>query len=184
MRLLSTLLVLLVALLVSCSSITVNYDYDAEYVFTAYKTFKWGKMNIPNDALRSNPMAAKRVDSAIRTVMEEKAYKLIEDENVEPDFFIVTHAGIKERMQVHNTGYAGYNYGWYQPWWGPYGGYTSVSHYEEGTLVIDIVDMKNKELVWRGLGTKIIANNTGEKQMQVLEDVVRRIMANFPPPGK
>src|SRR5210317_716646 len=105
MRLISSILLVgLIAFVVGCSSVTVNYDYDSEYDFATYKTFKWGKMDVENDALKQDPMTAKRINSAIQTVLEEKGYNLIDDENVDPDFVVVTHAGVKERMQVHNTG--------------------------------------------------------------------------------
>jgi hypothetical protein len=56
-----------------------------------------------------------------------------------------------------------------------------MSYYEKGTLVIDIVDTKNRELSWQGLGPKTLGNKTGEKKLQVVDDIVRRILANFPP---
>ena len=185
MRYITNMLVLgFIVLLAGCASVRVNHDYDPQHDFNEYKTFKWGQADIENDALKQNPMLAKRINETVQNVLQEKGFVLLEDENADPDFVVVTHAGLKDRVQVQTTSYAGYGRyyrGWYDPWWGPYGGQTHVSHYEEGTLVIDIVDMKNKELAWRGLGTKTIGNRTGDKQLQVIDNVVRRIMSSFPP---
>ncbi len=181
MRYASFVLLVVFIMLVGCASVTVNYDYDSEYDFGVYKTFKFAKMNIPDDALRAAPIVAKRVHESIKTVLEEKGFRFLKDEDADPDFVVVAHAGVKNRMQIHNWNRGG----WYDPWWGPYGGHTTVSHYEEGTLVIDIVDMKNKELAWRGLGTKVLGDNKSpEKAEQAIDHIVRRILSNFPPPQK
>ena len=84
--------------------------------------------------------------------MAKKGLKLVESGDF--DFVVLAHAGIKERTQIHETG--GHYGGWYDPYWGPYGGTTTVSNYEEGTLVIDIVHWEKKELAWRGMGTSIL----------------------------
>jgi hypothetical protein len=86
------------------------------------------------------------------------------------------------KQQTHITNWN--NYGCYNPWWVPYGGQTEVSNYEEGTLVIDIIDIKDKELAWRGLGTKIVAGfSNDEKGIAIVNENVAKIMANFPPPA-
>jgi len=141
-------------LLVGCSSVTVTSDYDPEYDFSSFKTFRWAdaeEIN-PNDELAKHPLIYKRVQDAVNRDLKAKGMELRESGNT--DVVVMAHAGTKEKIQVHQTG--GYYRGWYDPYWGPYGGSTHVSQYEEGTLVIDIVSWKKKELAWRGLGTTIL----------------------------
>ena len=176
---------LTVLVFVSCSSVTVNYDFDPEYDFATFKTYRWAtaKEVNPNDELLKYPIIQKRVVAAVDAVMKDKGYELVEGEDF--DFVIMAHAGSKERMQVHNTGYSaaygGYG-GWYDPWWGPYGGSTHVSYYEESTLVLDIVHWEKKELAWRGLATGTVReDNRGNKQEAEIQNIVTKVLANFPP---
>ncbi len=180
-------------LLMSCSSVTVKHDYDPEYDFSQFKTYRWaaGKEINPDDELQKHPLIAKRVYKAVDKVLKEKG--LVEAKEGEPfDVVVLAHAGTKQRTQVTQTGggaymgpgYRGYG-GWYDPWWGPYGSTTTVNQYEEATLVIDIVTWKDKKLVWRGMATDIVRDNQdGEEQQQRLYKVVEKIFENYPPGKK
>ena len=166
-------------LLTACSTITVKSDYDRSYDFSQYKTYRWALESELNrhDALKKNQLVEKRVHAAIDQELQAKGFT--KKEIGEADFVVVTHAGVKERMQVDQ--YGG-RYGWYHPWWGPYGGYTSLSYYKEGTLVIDIVDFKEKELAWRGTGTDVIKDyKDGAKMQKDIDAAVTKILASFPP---
>lgn len=75
----------------------------------------------------------------------------------------------------------GWGYGW--GWgWNPYfwGGNTYVSSSTQGTLFIDLIDAKKKELVWEGQGIGILTENRKEKEKQINE-FVSKILAQFPP---
>lgn len=176
MRRVTLSLAILLIILASCSSFSVKHDYDRETDFQQYKTYAWSEQEIPGDVLAKNPLVKKRLKIAVDETLRSKGYSLIELDKA--DFVVVTHAGIKERMRVENWG----RYGWYDPWWGPYGGRVDVSYYEEGTLVIDIVDAKEKELVWRGMGTGIVKRYAKPEKMQKdIDQDVTRILAAFPP---
>ena len=63
-------------------------------------------------------------------------------------------------------GYYGYGMG------GPVSTTTRVVEYEEGTLVVDIWDADNKELVWRGSASGIMLSEKPEKtQKNVLKAI-------------
>ena len=95
-------------------------------------------------------------------------------------FVVVTHAGVREKMQVTNWG----SYGWYDPWWGPYGGGgVDVSQYDEATLVIDMVDSRDKKLAWRGKATKVVTGSAAQDPVE-LRKIVAQILRDFPPVGQ
>jgi hypothetical protein len=173
---------------VGCSSLKVATDFDPSQDFGSYKTYRWAttKEVNPNDALAQAPLIKKRVVAGIDKALQDKGFVLAGDD-MEPDFVVMTHAGTKEKMQVYNTG--GYGYGryggWYDPWWGPYGGSTQVSYYEEGSLVIDIVDWEQKELSWRGVGTGVVREGPSDKEeaQEEINMIVAKILADFPPGG-
>lgn len=169
-------LVMLLLVLAGCSTLSVRYDYDREADFGKYRTFAWSEQEVPGDELARNPLIQKRVRSAVDETLASKGYTLSEFDQA--DFIVAVHAGIKERMRVQDWG----RYGWYHPWWGPYGGRVDVRYYEEGTLVIDIVDAKKKELVWRGTGTGIVKRYARPEKIQKdIDQDVTRILAAFPP---
>jgi hypothetical protein len=161
-----SIVTIIILALVGCSSLTVTTDFDASQDFNSYKTYRWAtteEVN-PNDALAQNPLVKKRVIAGIDKALQDKGFVLVE-KGSGPDFVVITHAGVKEKMNVTQTG--GYRgYGWYDPWWGPYGGSTHVSYYEEGSLVIDIIDWTEKELSWRGIGTGVADFPPGGPQHQ------------------
>ncbi len=175
MQRISLVLGILVFFLSSCSSVSVKTDYDREIDFQKYKTYAWTEREVPDDALAQNPLVKRRVQTAVNATLRSKGYSLVEREQA--DFVVVIHAGIKERMRVQDYG----RYGWYDPWWGPYGGRVEVSYYEEGTLVVDIVDAQKEELVWRGMGTGIVKKRVDPDKMQKdIDEDVRAILADFP----
>jgi hypothetical protein len=167
-------------LLTACSSIKVATDFDPTQDFDSYKTYKiYDGDPIPNDALSQNPLIQKRVYSAIDEVLQSKGFTKVNTDDA--DIVVLAHAGVSEKMRVDN--YGGYRgYGWYDPWWGPYGGYSNVSYYEEGSLVIDVVDVKEKELSWRGVGTGTIGSNPSPEEAEEKTLLwVSKILEKFPP---
>jgi hypothetical protein len=177
-------------LLVGCSSLQVSTDYDPNVDFSTYKTFGWpGGDRPPDDVLAKNPLVAKRIESSIGRALEAKGYTMLEGGM--PDIVIITHGGVQEKMQVTNYstgyygGYGGYGgYGMYDPWgYGGYGGTrTDVSYYDEATLVIDLIDTETKELAWRGIATKILANTSDPEKVQAnIDNAVDKMLATFPP---
>jgi hypothetical protein len=170
-----TLLILLLAFS-ACSSVSYKSDYDRSVDFSTYKTYKWYEGKQPDDDLSRNPLVKKRIRVSVDKALQDKGFVLAEGDQA--DFVVVIHAGVEERMQVYNTG----SYGWYDPWWGPYGGRTDVSYYEEGTLVVDIVGAEKKELAWRGMATATIREHTDSDEMQAYFDqVVKNLVKDFPP---
>lgn len=171
--------IILLSLLISCSSVSVVTDYDHAEDFSTYKTFRMyeGK-TIPGDELAKDPLVKKRFEDAVKEELIKKGFTYKESGDV--DFMVVIHAGVKEKVRVTNWG----RYGWYDPWWGPYGGRVDVSQYEEGTLVIDIVTVSQKELAWRGMGTSVIGSNKyggDEEGLKNIREIVSKILAGFPP---
>ena len=173
----------LLLLLTSCAgSVSVKTDYDPEFNFNQFQTFRWIEEDIPDNVLDSYPLVKKRIKASVIKDLESKGFTL--QESGEPDFGIAAHGGTKEKTQVHTWGGAGY-YG-YDPWWGPYGGpyggQIDVSYYTEGTLIIDVVDVKGKELVWRGIGTGVLRDySDNEKRQQATDETIMKIMKDFPP---
>ena len=167
----------LTALLSSCSSLDISTDYDPTQDFSKYKTYRWARIKErdPNDILTKNLRLRKRVLVAVNKGLQEKGFEKLD--RGKPDFIVFVHAGVQQKTNVYYQG--GYHYG---GWWGPYGGYSSVSTYKQGTLVVDIVDTEEKELSWRGIASDVVQSYSDPEALQEELDYVISIMfEDFPP---
>ena len=161
-----------------CSSVTVNYDWDRQEDFSKLKTFAW--MQQPATAVGdaraaalNNSLFAKRLHDSVNRQMQAKGYSV---DTESPDFVIVYHTGVQDKVNVTNWGYT------YGPYWGPWGESIDVHQYAEGTLILDFIDANTKNLIWRGTAQKILADRPDpDKVEKNIDDVVARLLAKFPP---
>ena len=169
MKTLKLLSILFIVTLASCSSVNVNADYDKNASFSNYKTYAYMKNNLDNIAI--SDFDKKRILNAIDEVMATKGFTKSEN----PDIIVNIFTKERERVEV----YQNYGFGW---GWGPYWGmgYTNVTTTPEGTLFIDIIDAKTKELVWQGEGSGYLPKNTEKKDARIME-FVSKILEQYPP---
>jgi hypothetical protein len=170
-------LALLLTGLAGCSTMSVDYDFDTEVDFQQLQTFTWID-TAPQYGQDTSGLVLKRIQNAIGG---ELAARNMRESAEQPDVLVAYHLGAKDKIQVTDWGYSYSSY-----YWGRGGQRIDVYSYTEGQLIIDLVDARTKELVWRGSGTKVI--NQGKKSPEELQaaidEAVNKIMANFPPPGK
>ena len=169
--------ILFLFILGSCSSIRVNSDYDKNVDFSQYKTYAFHKQGI--DRVQISEFDKKRILHAIDNELTKKGMSKSEN----PDLLINILTKERERIDVDQYN-AGWGYGWGYGW-NPYlwGGRTYVSSTTEGTLYIDLIDAKKKELVWEGEGVGYLTENHDQKESQINE-YVSKIFAQFPPKSK
>ncbi|NEX14091.1 MAG: DUF4136 domain-containing protein [Prosthecochloris sp.] len=180
------LFLLLMFSLAGCTTLSVVSDYDRDFDFSGFHTFRWPAENEgirKGDVLVDNPLVYKRVQSAVNRQLDEKGFRVTGSK--EADFIMYAHAGIKKQKSYHHNFGIGVPFGpyrWYRPWWGPYGGYTYVSSYEEGSLVLDVIEARTRELVWRGVATRVVREyRTAEAMQRDINEAVRKILEDFPP---
>jgi hypothetical protein len=169
---LSAIILTLAFLIAGCSSISVNQDYDPGYDFSKLKTF--GFIPITEDS-GIDQLNATRLGDAIKANLTAKGYTLAEN----ADFGVALFFIKQTKTNVQSYGY-GYRYG-YGRYGGGMGG-VDVSQYDEGTLVIDFVDMAKQELVWRGIGTGAVSESASvEERTENINTAVMKILEQFPP---
>jgi hypothetical protein len=156
--------------LFACSSVSTNYDYDTAYDFSKLKSYRWAKVA---GRVEANPLIVQRVGAAVEAQLKAKGYVAA---GGEPDFLVAPHVGRQSRIQVTDWGYG------YGPHAGWYGGGVDVYQYEEGSLIVDIVDARTKQLKWRGTATSIVdPDATPEERTQRINEAVAKIFEKFPP---
>jgi len=172
MKSINLLPVLLLFVVSSCCSVRVNSDYDKGANFSAYKTYAFYKTGI--DKVEISDLDKKRILRSIDETMASKGFTKSET----PDLWININTKSEKNINV-NQFYAGYGYGWgfgWNPYWGSGSTYTST----DGTLTIDLIDAKKKELIWQGVGTGYLTQNTDKKDENI-KGFVTQILAQYPP---
>ncbi|MGI0105646.1 DUF4136 domain-containing protein [Salinimicrobium sp. WS361] len=169
----TSVLVLFVLVMTSCSTVKVATDYDREVNFSQYQTYAFFKPGI--DKAEISDLDKKRILRAIDEEMQQKGFTKSDN----PDLLISIFTKTKENVNIYNNAY-GYGYGWgWNPWyWGS--GYNTVSSTTEGTLYIDLIDAEKKELVWQGMGTAALSSKVEQKQERINE-IVEEILEKYPP---
>jgi hypothetical protein len=171
--------ILLLLILTSCSTVSVYSDYDKNVDFTSYKTYAFFKPGI--DKVEISDLDKKRILHAIETQMQAKGFT----KSDKPDLLVNIFTKSREQVNVNQFS-AGWGYGW--GWgWNPYmmygGGQPTISTSTEGTLYIDLIDAKKKEMIWQGEGIGNLTKNVDKKDEKVNE-FVSKILAQYPPAKK
>ncbi|MEP3209294.1 MAG: DUF4136 domain-containing protein [Maribacter sp.] len=167
----------------SCTSVRVLSDYDKDTDFKSYKSYAFYKTGI--DKAQISDLDKKRILRAIETEMGTRGF--VKSQN--PDILVSIFTKEREQVDVYNNnfgwgGWGGWGWGWgwggFGPGWG-WGG-SNVSTRTEGSLYIDLIDAKNKELVWQGKGEGTLSNtkNIEKKEMRIKE-FVAEILTQYPP---
>lgn len=176
MKALKFLPVLLLLVVTSCSTVRVAMDFDKEANFNNYRSFAFYRPGI--DKTEISDLDKKRILRAIEAELTAKG--MVKSE--QPDLLVSIFTKERERVDVYNNNFG---YGWYwNPWW--YGGYygSTVSRSTEGTLYIDLIDAKTNNLVWQGMGSADLITNDMEKKEARIQEIVREILAQYPPGAK
>jgi hypothetical protein len=174
-------LVCIAALAVGCSSVSINHDWDKDAPFPDYQTYQWLEVEntpVPGNARtaqQSNDLFKQRVRRAVNAELDKKGLTLVDSD---PDLLVVFHTGVEQKINVTDWGYR-YSY----DYWGWGGRQIDVYQYEEGTLIVDLIDARAQELVWRGSGSRTVDPNwSPEKTDHVVQDAVKKMFTKYPPP--
>jgi hypothetical protein len=177
MRTLKILPLLLLFIAGSCNSVRVANDYDKKADFVSYKTFAFFKNGI--DKVEISDLDKRRILHSIEEEMIAKGFTKSDN----PDLLVNIFTKSTEQVNVnqYNAGWGyGYGFGW-SPWM--WGGTASVYTNTDGTLFIDLIDAKKKELIWQGEGEGYLTKDAEKKDARIKE-FVSRILSQYPPKKK
>ncbi len=179
----------MILLLAGCGSqVAIDSDYKAGFDFTQLRSYQWhgSSKNHANDILDG------RIRNSVDEVLGSQGYQL--EKGAQVDFLVNYGVTTEEKTDIrtYNTysgmapGYSmGYRRGYYR--YGYSMAYRSepevVSYqYEEGTLIIDVVDAKTDKLVWRGTAEGRLKDNMSvEERQQATKAIVAKVLEGFPP---
>jgi len=159
-------------ILSSCATVSVKTDYDSHTDFSKFKTFAFYKKGI--DKAKISDIDKRRILRAIETELKAKGMTVSQN----PDILVSIFAKSTKEINVYNNNfyYPSYYNSYYR---------NNYSTYTQGTLLIDLIDANNKQLLWQGVG-KGSLNTSGnvEKKEARINEFVNEIMIKYPPTKK
>lgn len=172
----------LVTILAACaSSPAIKSDYDHQADFSRYRTF--GYMSpLGTDKAGYSTLLTERLKDATRGQMEMRGYVY---DAANPDLLVNFNGKLQQKTQVTEAPpppmglYYGYRSGFYGGWPG-YGWGDTVYQYTEGTLNIDLVDARRKQMVWEGVAVGEVQNPDTATSSQNIDKAVAGIFAKYP----
>jgi hypothetical protein len=175
------LLSLVAVALAGCATqVAVSVDHDRSANFAALRTYAWrpGAMPGVGDPGFDSTLLDMRVRGAVDRVLAAKGYRQATP-GTAADFLVGYYAVVRQKtsFQTVNRRY-GYHLG-------PRGGWspTYAQDYDQGTLLIDVIDPATMNLLWRGAGTGVVDPDASpEKRERRINEAVDAILAKFPPP--
>lgn len=182
-----------------CSTAEIQVDYDPEYKFSSLSSFSVVYTN-QNDG---KDFSRDRISKLLNAYMQEKGYVSVEKSAA--DFYIIMHLDVQKKSQLE-TNYetigirpVPYMYlGATRPLQ-PAGAYpfrttgmiamepdvrvtTRTHEYEEGSLVLEVFDVKENRVVWHGTANdRLSTGYSQEEKSEYLKKVISELFKDFPP---
>jgi hypothetical protein len=170
LRVLCSSLILLLALGTVAAAQEVRTDYDHHANFSQYHTYYWEKVQT------TDPLWQSRIQEAVDHDLQAKGWQRV-DSGAD---VAITAVGSAHNEREYQTFYNGMG-GW--RWRGFGETTTQVENYAVGTLVLDLYDARNKQLVWRGVAQQSLSDKP-DKNEKKLEKAVQKMLDHFPPQEK
>ena len=169
------------ALLGCASGPEIQRDTNPTANFASFKTFGFFSP-LATDRVGYESVLTARLKEATRQAMESKGYVYRE---AGADLLLNFFANVQDKQEIRSTpapmGYYGYRRGYYGGW----GATTQIDtiSYKEGTLTIDLVDAKQKALVWHATAVGTVSSEARSNPGPAINAVVSEMMTPLPGPG-
>jgi hypothetical protein len=143
--------------------------------FARYRTYDWGPADdLPagDPRLDRNPFYQDRLQGAVEKQLAARGFE--RSVSGTPDLLVHYHASIDQRLDVHDMDRR-------------YGHcvtddcQSDVTSYEAGTLVLDIVDTRTNDVIWRGWAQDSVEGvlDNQDKMARQIREAVERMLARL-----
>jgi hypothetical protein len=169
------------AVLSGCSSVSVHSDFNSSADFSEYRTFSYisSKPLLVADVAAVSPLLEGRLMKITRAELAAKGYRYTDDRDA-ADFVISFTLGARDKIRI-NSYPSTYRGAYYGGWAAPYHSEVDVRNYTEGTLALDLFDVKSKSPVWHGWAVNSITAQERANPEPLLKEIVGSILEQFPP---
>jgi hypothetical protein len=167
----------------ACAGRQASTDYSPSTRFSQFRTFA---LVMPPDTA-AEELLDQRVRSAVQTQLDAKGLALADRETA--DLYVGYGVVDKTHSTIYDSnngwGWGGGRWGWrYHRWglaWPAYG--QQIQTYNDGTVVVNLVDAKTKQVVWKGEVDDVLnlpVRNPLDATKQI-DAAVGKMFAKYPP---
>ncbi len=167
------LLVLLVFLSTAGMAQEVSYNFDRNTDFSRFRTYKWVEIG---GGEQLDDITRNQLRSAIDDELAKKGLQRVEDGNA--DLYTALQVALREEREATI----------YDPGWGWRGGgfgTVQTNTIVHGSVVLDMYDAAQHQLVWRGVATKTVdVNAKPDKREKNIRKGAEKLLKHYPPKEK
>lgn len=177
---LAALLALTVA---ACAGIPVSQDFERGFDFSGLQTFAFASDAGGETAVAGgNELVDRRIRRAIENHLTGRDFHPVE--RAQADFLVRYDVAVEQRVRSSGIS-SGFSFGISSGMrFGSIGigTGTQTETYQQGTLIIDIVDTASGDMVWRGVSSQALHGLSDPQRLtERINATVDRILAQFPP---
>jgi hypothetical protein len=144
------------------SAQTVSVDYDRTADFSKFRTYAWRE-----GRPAANPLIDKRIVEAVDRQLAARGWIRTDSS---PSAIVMYAAGLDAERQLKAWGSG--------PRWNGFGTVTAQTIYT-GQLMLDIYEAATRQLVWRGVASDTVRENT-EKNDKRLYQAIAKLFRQLP----
>lgn len=170
----------------ACTAFNVKTDYDSTADFSTFKTFAFaGLAEVNKGGIYDNTLTQKRIESAVARELTNKGLRQVALDQ-QADLLVHYWMNVQDKQRLESGGTSvgvargpGGGYGW----GAGYGGGVTTVNYKEGTLILDLVEPAQKQLVWRAtiVGT---LQESAKDNVELGNKAIAEAFEDYPPNKK
>lgn len=172
---------LCLSLLLAACAVPVEVDYDTGRDFSRLKNYAWLPMTAEQqrqDPVIYNTLTDKRMRQSVDRLLAAKGFRRVEFASA--DFLVTYHLKVEQKLESEPFSY-GVGYGWGHSGM-VMGGGRDIYQYEEERVLVDMLDPRSRELLWRGGVSEETDRYASprEREGRILRQM-HEVLASFPP---
>jgi hypothetical protein len=154
------------------SAQTVTYDFDESADFSRLKTYAWVRGTPVVDDLNH-----KRIVAAVDAQLIAKGLRYAAGDE-QPDVLVAYHANFERDLRINasSSDWGSIRFGSNRT------GTANVQELLTGTLVVEMFDVRNQAVVWKGIATREIdAKASPERRTKNIHKAAEKLFKHYPP---
>jgi len=166
----------------ACSTLQVTTDYDHDASFKKLSNYAWLEQSALPEGNRhiDNKVLDQQIRGSVNKSLANKGFKLQDSDK--PSFLIGYNVAIDQKTSINTVSTRTGN----QPEWNAnaWRGTTDLGqhNFEQGTIIIEIVNADSNELIWRAnASAEIDPYANTKKRLQRIENAIVKMLRDFPP---
>jgi hypothetical protein len=173
-RFLPCLLALALAACASAPDVQTKKDPNAD--LSKYTTYAFVNADPKEPGTITDPMVRQRLANMIAAQLSTRGYQ-IAAQGQAPTLAVHFTGSVSQQQRVfmEGPGQGFYGYGWRQDM----GGF-DTSNYRKGTLTIDLIDPKQKQLVWQARIDQALTESYSEENFTSIERAIAAAFKDLP----